>query len=107
LRLNLEAGPVEVKGAYTQSAGGVLEMTLGDSGVPALTVGRTATLEQSSVLELRLDPTRAPAAGETLPVIRGRRLTGEFDAVNVDVEGYVAVPEYTAVGMSVRLEPIG
>ncbi|WP_205855876.1 phosphatase PAP2 family protein, partial [Phytoactinopolyspora endophytica] len=64
LRLDPEAGGVDVRGAYTQSSDGVLDVTLGDDGEPVLDVLRTVTLEEGSVLEVRLDLTRAPAAGE-------------------------------------------
>jgi autotransporter-associated beta strand protein len=105
LRLDGGAGKVAVRGAYTQSAGSVLEVTLSADGEPVLDVLRTVTIDEASTLEIRLHVERAPAAGDSLPVIRGRRLRGEFGTIKVDVEGYTAVPEYTAGGMSVRLEP--
>ncbi|WP_281353466.1 phosphatase PAP2 family protein [Phytoactinopolyspora mesophila] len=105
LRLDADAGQVAVRGAYTQSPGSALEVTLSDDGAPVLDVLRTVTIDEASTLEIQLHVERAPAAGDTLPVIRGRRLQGEFGTIKVDVDGYRAVPEYSAGGMSVRLEP--
>ncbi|NEE01949.1 phosphatase PAP2 family protein [Phytoactinopolyspora halotolerans] len=107
LRIAPDAGRAEVRGAYTQASGTVLEVTLSDAGEPVLDVLRPVTLEEGSVLDVHLDLAHPPAAGVAVPVIRGRRVRGKFQTVNLDVEveGYEAVAEYSANGVSVRLEP--
>jgi autotransporter-associated beta strand protein len=102
LRLDPVAGGVHLRGAYTQPAG-VLALTLRNDSKPALTVGRSATLGRDSVLEIHLAANRAPVVGHPLPVIRSCGLRGRFGAITVNVEGYRAVPIYTATGLSVRL----
>jgi hypothetical protein len=40
-----------------------------------------------------------------VPVIESRRLQGTFDTIMVTTAGYLAVPIYTNIGLSVRLMP--
>ncbi|WP_369229879.1 phosphatase PAP2 family protein [Streptomyces sp. R21] len=94
---------VRVRGAYTQASGATLEVTLGAGCAAPLTVDQRVLLSRASVLSLRLDTERPPAAGSVVPVIRTRSLRGQFGSVVVQAEGYRAVPVYTAGGLAVRL----
>ncbi|MDX5566730.1 phosphatase PAP2 family protein [Streptomyces sp. ID05-04B] len=100
----LRAGePVRVRGAWAQGAGAVLDLTLRGHHGPALTVSGRVRLDRGSVLSLRLDADRPPAAGTTVPVIAASALRGQFDRVELDCGHLRAVPVYTAHGLSVRL----
>ncbi|MGY6023326.1 phosphatase PAP2 family protein [Streptomyces spinosirectus] len=94
--------PVRVHGVYSQESG-TLELTLRAGHEPALEVTRRALLGTGSVLSLRLDDQRPPAAGCTIRVLSAPRLRGSFDRVELNSEGLRAVPVYTAEGLSVRL----
>ncbi|MFC3572264.1 phosphatase PAP2 family protein [Streptomyces yaanensis] len=97
------AGAVRVCGSYTQAAGATLDVTLRAGHKAALTVERRVVLDRDSVLTLRLDEDRPPAAGSTIPVIGTRSLRGQFGRVTVTSDAYRAVPVYTAEGLAVRL----
>jgi hypothetical protein len=92
-----------VRGSYTQSSGATLDVTLRAGHAPALRVDRRVLLGESSVLSLRLDASRPPAAGTTVPVIKTPSLRGLFSRIAVQADGYRAVPVHTAAGLSVRL----
>ncbi|MDX3800760.1 phosphatase PAP2 family protein [Streptomyces sp. AK04-3B] len=96
--------PVRVRGAWAQGAGAVLDLTLRGHHGPALTVSGRVRLDRGSVLSLRLDADRPPAAGTTVPVIAASALRGQFDRILLPGCGHLrAVPVYTAHGLSVRL----
>jgi autotransporter-associated beta strand protein len=97
------ATATRVSGAYAQSSGATLEVTLGAGGKAPLTVEQRVLLGRDSVLSLRLDTQRPPTAGCVLPVIRTRSLRGQFGSIVVQADGYRAVPMYTHDGLSVRL----
>lgn len=97
------AAAVRVLGSYTQSSGSTLDVTLRAGRTPALTVERRVVLDRSSTLTLRLDSTRPPTAGTTIPVIGTRSLRGQFGQLVVDSDMFRAVPVYTAEGLAVRL----
>ncbi|MFC9842542.1 phosphatase PAP2 family protein [Streptomyces sp. NPDC060223] len=92
-----------VQGSYTQSSGATLDVTLRAGHTPAFSVDRRVLLGEGSVLSLRLDASRPPAAGTTVPVIKTPSLRGRFSRITVQADGYRAVPVYTAAGLSVRL----
>ncbi|WP_405922782.1 phosphatase PAP2 family protein [Streptomyces sp. NBC_00035] len=92
-----------VRGSYTQASGATLDVTLRAGRTPALTVDRRVLLGGDCVLSLRLDASRPPAAGTTVPVIAAPSLRGQFGRIEVQADGYRAVPVYTAAGLSVRL----
>lgn len=94
---------VHVRGSYAQASGATLDVTLRAGHAPALTVDRRVLLGEDSVLSLRLDASRPPSAGATVPVISAPSLRGRFGRVTVRADGYRAVPVYTAEGLSVRL----
>ncbi|MEH0548746.1 phosphatase PAP2 family protein [Streptomyces sp. B21-105] len=96
-------GPVRVRGAWAQGAGAVLDLTLRGHHGPVLTVSGRVRLDRGSVLSLRLDAEKPPAAGTTVPVISASALRGQFDRVELDCAHLRAVPVYTAHGLSVRL----
>ncbi|WP_328767401.1 phosphatase PAP2 family protein [Streptomyces sp. NBC_00286] len=95
------ASPLRVRGAYAQSSGTTLDVTVAGDGAPALTVTRRVLLERDSTLVIRLDEQRPPKPGTTIPVIDTRVLRGRFGRIVVD--GYAAEPVFTARGLSVRL----
>jgi autotransporter-associated beta strand protein len=95
--------PVQVHGLFAQEAG-TLEPTLrAGRHKEVLTVTRRVVLGEGSVLSLRLDAEKPPAAGSTVRVIGAPALRGRFDRVELNSESLRAVPVYTADGLSVRL----
>ncbi|MCH7232806.1 phosphatase PAP2 family protein [Glycomyces sp. L485] len=101
--LVVDAEQVEVRGAYTQ-AGAALRLTVVSGAEAPLKVSGRVGLESGSVLELRLDPQRPPAAGESVPVIAAKGVSGEFGSVVVDLDGYTATAEHSSEGVSVRID---
>lgn len=95
------ASPLRVRGAYAQSSGTTLDVTVTGDGTPALTVTRRVLLDRDSTLVIRLDDQRPPEPGTTIPVIDARVLRGRFSRIVVD--GHDAAPVFTARGLSVRL----
>ncbi len=93
---------VQVHGTYSQESA-ALEVTLRSGRGPALEVTRRAALGRGSVLSLRLDPDKPPAAGSTVRVLSAPVLRGQFDRVELNSGTLRAVPVYTAEGLSVRL----
>ncbi|KUO18309.1 phosphatase PAP2 family protein [Streptomyces dysideae] len=93
---------VQIHGTYTQEASG-LEVTLRSGRGPALEVTRRAVLGRRSVLSLRLDAEKPPAAGSTVRVLDAPVLRGQFDRIELNSDTLRAVPVYTAEGLSVRL----
>jgi autotransporter-associated beta strand protein len=93
---------VRVHGVYAQESS-VLELTLRSGHEPALEVTRRALLGAGSVLSLRLDADRPPAAGRTVRVLSAAALRGQFDRVELNSDRLRAVPVYTTEGLSVRL----
>ncbi|MCD9874611.1 phosphatase PAP2 family protein [Streptomyces guryensis] len=94
--------PVQVHGGYAQESG-ALELTLRSGHEPALEVTRRAVLGMGSVLSLRLDADRPPAAGRTVRVLSAAGLRGQFDRIELNCDRLRAVPVYTTEGLSVRL----
>ncbi|MFG2026123.1 phosphatase PAP2 family protein [Streptomyces sp. NPDC048825] len=95
------ASPLRVRGAYAQSSGTTLDVTLTDDGTPALAVTRRVLLDRDSTLVVRLDDQRPPEPGTTIPVIDAPVLRGRFSRITVD--GHNAEPVFTNRGLSVRL----
>jgi autotransporter-associated beta strand protein len=93
---------VQIHGTYTQESA-TLEVTLRSGRGPALEVTRRAVLGGGSVLSLRLDSEKPPAAGSTVRVLGAPVLRGQFDRVELNSQTLRAVPVYTAEGLSVRL----
>ena len=94
---------LRVRGSYVQEGESTLELPLRANHGPALTVGRRVLLGRGSVLSLRFDTERPPAAGTTVPVLSAGQLRGRFDRVELDSETLRALPVHTADGLSVRL----
>jgi autotransporter-associated beta strand protein len=92
-----------VRGSYVQEGESTLELPLRGNHGPALTVRRRVLLGRGSVLSLRLDAERPPAAGTTVAVLSASQLRGRFDRIDLDSASLRAVPVYTADGLSVRL----
>jgi autotransporter-associated beta strand protein len=93
---------VRIHGTYTQESA-ALEVTLRSGRGPAVEVTRRAVLGRGSVLSLRLDAEKPPAAGSTVRVMSAPVLRGQFDRVELNSDTLRAVPVYTAEGLSVRL----
>ncbi|MEU6253768.1 phosphatase PAP2 family protein [Streptomyces sp. NPDC047043] len=93
---------VQIHGTYAQESS-VLEATLRSGRGPALEVTRRAVLGSGSVLSLRLDADKPPAAGSTVRVLAAQGLRGQFDRVELNSDTLRAVPVYTTEGLSVRL----
>lgn len=93
---------VQIHGTYTQESA-ALEVTLRSDRGPAVEVTRRAVLGRGSVLSLRLDTERPPAAGSCVRVLGAPRLRGQFDRVELNSDTLRAVPVYTTEGLSVRL----
>ncbi|MFE7271659.1 phosphatase PAP2 family protein [Streptomyces sp. NPDC057623] len=94
---------LRVRGSYVQEGDATLELLLRKNHGPALEVSRRVVLGRGSVLSLRLDAERAPAAGTTIPVIEASQLRGQFDRIELNSDRLRAVPLYTTEGLSVRL----
>lgn len=99
----LEAPTVAVGGDYTQ-AGAVLEVTVNDSGEAVLEADGEFRVETGSVLRIHLDPQRPPAAGVELPIAKAKRVEGEFDSVELDLDGRTATVEYGKKSITVRID---
>ncbi|THV37151.1 phosphatase PAP2 family protein [Glycomyces buryatensis] len=95
--------PVEVGGDYTQS-GAVLDAIVANSDEPALTVAGTVHLETGSVLRIGLDPQRPPAPGVEFPVIAAQKIEGEFDTVELGIDGYTATATYSKRQLTIRID---
>ncbi|MFF4350122.1 phosphatase PAP2 family protein [Streptomyces sp. NPDC001530] len=93
---------VQIHGTYAQESA-ALEVTLRSGRGPALEVTRRAELARGSVLTLRLDAEKPPAAGSTVRVVGAPVLRGQFDRIELISDTLRAVPVYTAEGLSVRL----
>ncbi|KKD07896.1 phosphatase PAP2 family protein [Streptomyces sp. WM6386] len=93
---------VQIHGTYAQESS-TLDVTLCSGRGPALEVTRRAVLGAGSVLSLRLDADRPPAAGSVVRVLGAAGLRGRFDRVELNSDTLRAVPVYTAEGLSVRL----
>ncbi len=75
-------------------------MTLRAGQDAALRVTRRALPDPGSVLSLRLDAERPPAAGSTVPVLAAAVLRGRFDRVELNSPTLRAVPVCTTEGLS-------
>ncbi|MER6183813.1 phosphatase PAP2 family protein [Streptomyces sp. NPDC001652] len=93
---------VQIHGTYAQESS-TLDVTLRSGRGPALEVTRRAVLGAGSVLSLRLDADKPPAAGSVVRVLDAAGLRGRFDRVELNSGTLRAVPVYTAEGLSVRL----
>ncbi|MEV7890579.1 phosphatase PAP2 family protein [Streptomyces sp. NPDC002817] len=93
---------VQIHGTYAQESS-TLDVTLRSGRGPALEVTRRAVLGAGSVLSLRLDADKPPAAGSVVRVLGAAGLRGRFDRVELNSDTLRAVPVYTAEGLSVRL----
>lgn len=93
---------VQIHGTYAQESS-TLDVTLRSGRGPALEVTRRVVLGAGSVLSLRLDGEKPPAAGSVVRVIGAAGLRGRFDRVELNSDTLRAVPVYTAEGLSVRL----
>lgn len=95
--------PVQVHGLFAQEAGTLAPTLRAGRHKAVLTVTRRVVLGEGSVLSLRLDEDKPPAAGSIVRVIGAPALRGRFDRVELNSDTLRAVPVYTADGLSVRL----
>jgi autotransporter-associated beta strand protein len=95
--------PVQVHGLFAQEAGTLAPTLRAGRHKAVLTVTRRVMLGEGSVLSLRLDEDKPPAAGSIVRVIGAPALRGRFGRVELNSDTLRAVPVYTADGLSVRL----
>jgi autotransporter-associated beta strand protein len=106
LRLAPTAGCVQVRGAYRQASGTTLAVTLRPWQPPALTVARSVTLDQGTILEITLNQPDDACAGAFLPVLATSALHGRFATIKVLTDGLRAVARYGPTGLAIRLVPV-
>jgi autotransporter-associated beta strand protein len=92
---------LSLSGAYTQLPGTTLTLNLGSGGAGRITTTGIVTLA-GGALNIQFKPGFAPAVGDTLNVISGSAVRGQFTAITVD--GFKVTPTYTATGVLVRID---
>jgi hypothetical protein len=92
---------LSLSGAYTQLAGTTLTLNLGSGGAGRVTSTGAVTLA-GGTLNIRFKPGFAPTVGDTLNVISGSAVHGQFTAITVD--GFKVTPTYTATGVLLRID---
>lgn len=92
---------LSLSGAYTQLAGTTLTLNLGSGGAGRITTTGVVTLA-GGTLNIRFKPGFVPAVGDTLSVISGSAVHGQFTAITVD--GFKVTPTYTATGVVLRID---
>jgi autotransporter-associated beta strand protein len=92
---------LSLSGAYTQLPGTTLTLNLGSGGTGRITTTGVVTLA-GGTLNIRFKPGFVPAVGDTLTVISGSAVRGQFTAITVD--GFKVTPTYTATGVVLRID---
>jgi autotransporter-associated beta strand protein len=92
---------LSLSGAYTQLLGTTLILNLGSGGAGRITTTGIVTLA-GGTLNIRFKPGFVPAVGDTLTVISGSAVRGQFTAITVD--GFKVTPTYTATGVVLRID---
>jgi len=92
---------LSLSGAYTQLAGTTLTLNLGSGGAGRITTTGVVTLA-GGTLNIRFKPGFVPAVGDTLTVISGSAVRGQFTAIAVD--GFKITPTYTATGVLLHID---
>jgi len=92
---------VAIAGKYTQLADTTLDLRVGPNGQGRMTVAGVTTIA-GGTLRVAFVNGYAPKAGDTIAVITGSSVRGQFASVAVD--GYKATPVYTANGVQIRID---
>jgi len=92
---------VAIAGKYTQLADTTLDLRVGPNGQGRMTVAGLTTLA-GGTLRIAFVDGFAPKAGDTIAVITGSSVKGQFATVAVD--GYKATPVYSANGVQIRID---
>ncbi|WP_427305986.1 phosphatase PAP2 family protein [Cupriavidus sp. H39] len=92
---------VAMAGKFTQLAGTTLDMRVGLNGQGRMTVAGLTTIA-GGTLRIVFVNGYAPKAGETIPVITGSSVRGQF--TTIAVEGFKATPIYTPYGVQIRID---
>ena len=96
---------LSLSGAYTQLPGTTLTLNLGSGsgsgGAGRITTTGVFTLA-GGTLNIRFKQGFVPAVGDTLSVISGSAVHGQFTAITVD--GFKVTPTYTVTGVVLRID---
>ncbi|WP_066740138.1 phosphatase PAP2 family protein [Cupriavidus sp. D384] len=92
---------VAIAGKYTQLADTTLDLRVGPNGQGRMTVAGLTTIA-GGTLRIAFVDGFAPKAGDTIAVITGSSVKGQFATVAVD--GYKATPVYSANGVQIRID---
>lgn len=92
---------VAIAGKYTMLANTTLELRVGPNGQGRMTVAGITTIA-GGTLHVAFADGYKPRAGDTIAVITGSSVKGQFTTVAVD--GYKATPVYTANGVQIRID---
>ncbi|GJG98155.1 phosphatase PAP2 family protein [Cupriavidus pauculus] len=91
---------VAIAGKYTQLANTTLDLRVGPNGQGRMTVAGMTTIA-GGTLHIGFANGYAPKAGDTIAVITGSSIKGQFATVAVD--GYKATPVYSSNGVQIRI----
>ena len=94
-------GRLVIGGNYTQLNGGTTEITMNESGAGAIDVKGTATIV-GGTLHLKFGSGFKPVAGSSYAVLTAGARRGVYGTIVVD--GYKATPEYSATGLTIRID---
>lgn len=92
---------VAIAGKYTQLADTTLDLRVGPNGQGRMTVAGITTIA-GGTLRIAFVEGYVPKAGDTIAVITGSSIKGQFATVAVD--GYKATPVYSANGVQIRID---
>ncbi|PLP97227.1 acid phosphatase [Cupriavidus pauculus] len=92
---------VAIAGKYTQLADTTLDLRVGPNGQGRMTVAGVTTIA-GGTLRIAFVDGYAPKAGDTIAVITGSSIKGQFGTVAVD--GYKATPVYLSNGVQIRID---
>ncbi|SDP50104.1 autotransporter-associated beta strand repeat-containing protein [Ralstonia sp. 25mfcol4.1] len=92
---------VAIAGKYTQLADTTLDLRVGPNGRGRMTVAGVTTIA-GGTLRIAFVDGYAPKAGDTIAVITGSSIKGQFATVTVD--GYKATPVYSSNGVQIRID---
>jgi len=92
---------VAIAGKYTQLADTTLDLRVGPNGRGRMTVAGVTTIA-GGTLRIAFVDGYAPKAGDTIAVITGSSIKGQFATVTVD--GYKATPVYSSNAVQIRID---
>ncbi|REE89249.1 autotransporter-associated beta strand protein [Cupriavidus plantarum] len=92
---------VAIAGKYTMLANTTLDLRIGPNGQGRMTVAGLTTIV-GGTLHIAFADGYKPRAGDTIAVMTGSSIKGQFTTVAVD--GYQATPIYSANGVQIRID---